>query len=396
MAEQQKQQTTQQKTSQSTKKDAKQTTKPASSGGGGSSGSSAAKKAEPVLTGAEIDRMIDLGLGRGVDATDSEPWKNKSSFQVRRVTAESVIGTEEGGSLQSYEREVSSVSTFQTNLKASVVVPQAPVKIGIDAEHSRSVSSTRRAVGKKVLNRSISFRSDFEDASYADDTAAEDVTPVNSFYWRSNPDSDWSVADTQREYYTFEERLSQWIVRRMLYRQELSAQETVASGGDPGEPKFKLDKGSGPFNPLSVLSQFIQLANKEERKKIIHDCYEFVTHFHITHYVSTIELGAAEYRVLSEVEYSSRIGAGGTFGLEKLANLTVSEHSSWKKTKKASDLKRIGCISSDKVSRGTYDEAVVGIRVQPINTLIKLPYVNLALRKALLYYMDTQGDDTCE
>ena len=108
-----------------------------------------AKKAEPVLTCAEIDRMIDLGLGRGIDSTDCMPWTNKGAFQVRRVTAESVIGTEEGGALQRYECEVSSVTMHQTDLKTSVAVPQAPVQVGIDAEQSRTVSSTRRTVGKK-------------------------------------------------------------------------------------------------------------------------------------------------------------------------------------------------------------------------------------------------------
>ena len=65
------------------------------------------EKASPVLTEKEIGRMIDMGLGRGVDATDASPWISKSSFQIRRVTSDSVIGTEEGGALQSYVREIS-------------------------------------------------------------------------------------------------------------------------------------------------------------------------------------------------------------------------------------------------------------------------------------------------
>ena len=65
------------------------------------------EKASPVLTEKEMGRMIDMGLGRGVDATDASPWVSKSSFQVRRVTLDSVIGTEEGGALQSYEQEIS-------------------------------------------------------------------------------------------------------------------------------------------------------------------------------------------------------------------------------------------------------------------------------------------------
>ena len=64
------------------------------------------EKASPVLTEKEMGRMIDMGLGRGVDATDASPWVSKSPFQVRRVTLDSVIGTEEGGALQSYEQEI--------------------------------------------------------------------------------------------------------------------------------------------------------------------------------------------------------------------------------------------------------------------------------------------------
>ena len=395
MAEQQEStwQKTEQKTigKQSKITDAKKAQKTTDVTGGAPSSSSISVKAQPALTSVEIARMIDLGLGRGVDSTDPKPWYNKSAFQVRRVTAESVIGTEEGGSLQSYEREITSITSHQINLKASVVVPQAPVEIGIDAEASRSVTSTRRAVGKKVINRSISFRSDFDDASQG--------TPLGSksFDWASTPDPDSSIADTQSEYYTFEERLSQWIIDRILYRQEMNAQEMVAEGRDPGEPKFKLDELMESADPLSAMSNSLQISNMEERKQIVEDCFDFVARFRITHYVSSIELGAAEYRVFSETEHTNKLGAGGAFGLEQLADLSVSEKSSWKKTKKASNLRRIGRFTSDGlVARGTQHEAVVGIKVEPISSLVKLPYLSLALRKALVDYIDQQGDSTCK
>ena len=346
------------------------------------------KKAAAVLTNAEIDRMIDLGLGRGIDSTDPKPWINKTAFQVRRVTAESVLGTEEGGSLQSYEREVTSIISHQTDLKASVVVPQAPVQIGIDAEQSRSVSSTRRAVGKKVINRTISFRSDFSDVPFI----SQDHT-IDYYNSPNATEGDESVADVQSEYYTFEERLSKWIVKRILQRQELTAHEST----NTTEPKFVVNKSLGPTDPLSVMSRFIYISNEDEKKKIIHDCYEFVKQFRVTHYVSSIELGATEYRVFSETDYTSKIGAGGSLAVEKLANLSVSHTTSSRKLKKASDVKTIGKITTDgRVGRGTHDEAVVGIRVQPIHTLVKLNYLQLALRRALMHYMEEQGDSSCE
>ncbi len=356
-----------------------------------------ATKAEAVLTELEIGRMVDLGLGRGVDATNPKPWINKSSFQVRRLTIDNVIGTEEGGSLQSYEREVSSVHTQQTDLKSSIVIPQAPVSIGVDAEHSRSFSTTRRAVGKKVINRTISFRADFEDAPQSRSTDPKVARMQASASYLTTravaTEADTLVADAQSGL-TFEERLATWIMERVNIRKELKAIR-LASEGQP-VPSHVETQGLRS-DPIAELATIIQEGDEEDRKEMVKDCNVFVYHFRITHYVSAVELGAAEYRVLSEQEYYSKIGAAGSLGLEALANFAVSESASWKKTKKASDLKRIGVITGDgKVVRGTYDEAVVGINIQPISNLVKLRYLQLALRKALLDYVDEQGDQSCE
>lgn len=367
------------------------------------------KKAAPVLTSAEIDRMIDLGLGRGIDATSPKPWAHKSAFQVRRVTAEGVIGTEEGGSLQSYEREVSSVVSHQTNMKASVIVPQAPVEIGMDAEQSRSVSSTRRTLGKKVVNRSISFLSDFSDVPVVN-AGDQDQMDIIRRKWNAHgggpPDSaavgssnvqeagqDLSVADMHYEFLTFEQRLSKWIVKRILQRQERMARDLRAAEQPVlGKPKFVIDTNLS-MDPTSVFCRFVYASNEEEKRKIIHDCYDFVQHFRITHYVSSIELGAVEYRVFSETDFNSTIGAGGALAVEKLVSLSFSHKRTTRKFKKASDVKTIGKMSAEgKVGRGTHDEAVVGIKVQPISTLVKTPYLQLALQRSLVYYMDEQGD----
>lgn len=371
------------------------------------------KKAAPALTSAEIERMIDLGLGRGIDATNAKPWANKTAFQVRRVIAEGVLGTEEGGSLQSYEREVASVVSHQTNLKASIVVPQSPVQIGMDAEQSRSVSSTRRTLGKVVINRSVSFLSDFNDIPvFNKETLVENVRdlmprqlPVSSEPPKQPQDlgevaqegaKDSSVADVYHDFLTFEQRLSKWIVKRILVRQELMAQENRAAGKTVGEPKFVVDSAFA-IDPTSTFSHFVYISNEDERKKIIHDCYDFVKHFRITHYVSTINLGAMEYRLFSETDFNSTVGAGGTLGIEKLVDLSLSHKRTSRKFRKASDVKTIGKISTEgKVGRGTHDEAVVGIRVQPISTLVKFPYLQLALQRSLVHYMEEQGDTSCK
>ena len=356
------------------------------------------KKAEAVLTKDEIQRVIDLGLGRGVDATNPKPWLNKSSFQVRRVAIENVIGTEEGGALQSYEREVTSVQTNQTDLKASVAIPQSPVTIGVDAEQSRSVSSRRRAVGQKVTNRTISFRADFEDAPSSSTTNPEHAcreASIRRGCFSVMSESDETVEDAESAL-TFEERLSRWIMQRVNQRREMRVIEENAAGR-PVESKAIERQDS--VDSVSDLASVLYSASNEERKAILKDCRDFVHHFRITHYVCAIELGAAEYRVLTETEYYNRIGAAGSLGVESIGSAAIKETVSWKKTNKQSDLKRIGVIDDGFVARGTHDEAVVGVATQPISSLVRLRYLQLALRKALLDYIQEQGDssgkDTC-
>ena len=113
---------------------------------------------------------------------------NKSSFQVRHVTFEDILGTEENGMRRSYESKVSSSSSIQTALKASVTAMQ-PVTLGVDSELSRGKEQNRKTKGVKVLNRTVSFKEDFKEKRM-------------SIAEMGGPGSES----------TFEERLSHWIL----------------------------------------------------------------------------------------------------------------------------------------------------------------------------------------
>ena len=375
----------------------------------------ATTKAIAVVSAGEIGRIVDLGLGRGVDITKPSPWLNKSSFQVRPVDQENIIGTEEGGSLQNYEREIISIQEQQGELKAAITIPQSPVSIGVDAEQARSHTTTRRSVGKKVVNRTISFRADFHDApkSCTGDprqAKAEASLALSERKFSSGPTLalGHSTSILQQKSFsggtitrscvldeanmTFEERLCKWILERVIHRSELRAMHALIDKSTQS-PEVVPDLSS----PIESLGKYIQLCSHEERKEVVGDCKNFVYHFRITHYVSAIELGAAEYRVMSEEEYETRVGMGGSFGVEAIANAAVKEKASWKKTKRASDLKRIGLIKQDgTVERGSYGEAVVGIQVQPISSLVKIRYLGLALQQALLEYSTEEGSKSCK
>ena len=370
----------------------------------------ATTRASAVISASEIGRIVDLGLGRGVDITKPSPWLEKSSFQVRPVDQENIIGTEEGGSLQNYEREIISIQEQQGELKASITIPQSPVSIGIDAEQARSHATTRRSLGKKVVNRTVSFRADFHDApkSCTGDprqAKAEASLALSERKFSSGPTlalghstsifqqkTNTSSCVLDEANMTFEERLCKWILERVIHRSELKAMHALIDKSMQ-PPEVVPDLSS----PIESLGKYIQLCSHEDRKEVVGDCKDFVYHFRITHYVSAIELGAAEYRVMSEEEYETRIGMGGSFGVEAIANAAIKEKASWKRTKRASDLKRIGLIKQDgTVERGSYGEAVVGIQVQPISSLVKIRYLGLALQQALLEYSTEEGSKSCK
>lgn len=208
--------------------------------------STLSSKVPPVHSKEEIYRYIDLGLGRGVDGTDPAPWLNKTSFQVRRVTFDNILGTDEGSSLQSYEREISSVRSQQIKIKASIAVPKSPVTIGADAEISRSVHSSRHSVGRKVINRTISFRDNFDDVPFGEEVCLT-ASPEKS-----------------QNFLTFEERLAAWILEHLKLKWE-QEEETVA-----------LDLSSKCEYPLRDLSHVIEKRRTSDLKLIASACKEFV------------------------------------------------------------------------------------------------------------------------
>ena len=362
------------------------------------------ERAESVLTLDEIGRMIDLGLGRGVDATSPTPWLNKSAFQVREVTSHNIIGTDEGSMLQSYSHEVSSVQVMQTNMSASVPVSQQ-VSVGIDAELSRNYSTSRRSVGKKIITRSISYRADFDDLTRRK-SSVEYVMPGPPLYdsagtpqrRASNPRQQSFTSERTSSFGsssqranslaatlssddtpvpTFEQRLARWIIERLL-EEEVDGLEELGPADDP----------------VDVLATFIAEWPGEVAKVkqlVGKKCREFINHFCITHYVSCIQLGAAKYRVMSEEEYQTQVGVKGNVGVEKLASVAVEQRMSFGRRSRSDEVTKIGQFSEGgKVARGTTDEAVVGVKFQPISALVRTRILRNKLQNAIKSYIDNQ------
>ena len=111
---------------------------------------------------SEIERFAYLGLGCGINGAEKTPWLNKTSFEVRHAKYDDLIGTEEGGAVKSYVNHIWDAHSLQAALKTALTPAIEHVSIMVDAELDRSLTSNRRAVGRKVLNRTIAFKDEIE------------------------------------------------------------------------------------------------------------------------------------------------------------------------------------------------------------------------------------------
>lgn len=317
---------------------------------------------EPACERKDVSRIADLGLGRGLDATNPKPWMNKSSFHVRRICSKEVVETNEGGILQRYVNEIDSTRTQVAKMKLSVTYPQSPLSIGVDGELSRTKKFSSRSVGQKVVNRTVHFRGDMDDV------------PLTSYLAVCNdPETDCKqllqkVSDECSQHCAtampiFEERLARWICTWLQRNPEQSTY---------------------PRNCLERLSSL---------QKVVAACLEFVYHFRITHYVTGIELGAAEYVVMSSQQYQRNLASKVKLGVDKIADTSANLIATRKRSQLSSKTRKIGTFNSDNVTVSRDGEAVVGIKTHPISRLVKIPILRLTLQLVLEKYIEQATDD---
>ena len=342
------------------------------------------KKNAPVVSHDEVQWLIDMGLGRGVDATKVEMWKEKSSFQIQSISKslDNIIGTNEGGERNYFEREISSITSRQTQLKLSVEEPHNLVEIGVDAAYSKSVSKSRTSVGEEVATRTISFRTTFDDLPL--EHIGEGLIQTTTKFASAKPQQSLTSVDEHdgsSEVKTgivksFEEQLSDWLLKCLHTRGEV-----VKSTGHGGAALEDTDSST------AKLANFLYKCSEKTHESIVNDCHSFIKQTGVTHYIHSIKLGAKRFRVLTKSELAKKVGAQGKVGMEKIAKSSVSHTSTWSKKTCSLNVKEIGKITDGQVNRGVGDEAVISFKVMPIHILIRSHHVNEAMKKALRNYM---------
>lgn len=288
------------------------------------------------MSESEIGYYSDLGLGLGVDATDARPWKNKRSFRARHVTFEKLLGIK-GGILCTFNDEVESVREFQSRINASVPTGEI-LSVGIDAEASRSYSVQRKSIGKKIVSRTIAFKSEFKNIPH------ERIE--TDFVGESQP--------------SFENRLTEFIQ----------------------------DQTKKSVESLCI-------------DRLTDHCFQFVANRTVTHYVHSIELGACHYRTMSREEYVTKFGASANIGVEGIAEMALKNTARFETRKFQSSVIRIGQFrkrdgDQDEIE-GVEVEGVVGLKLQSISSLVvNSAKLREAMEKAVKKYIGQKGDCKCK
>ena len=103
-----------------------------------------------------VELAKERGLGLGLDVTNHSPWKNKTSFEVRRnFTRDNIVVMREPCTVVHYSREVIHRKNMIFNTKPGAL--SAAVKVGMDAGFSHRVAYSQRVIGTRIHVRTISF-----------------------------------------------------------------------------------------------------------------------------------------------------------------------------------------------------------------------------------------------
>ena len=308
-------------------------------------------------------RCQSLGLGRGLNVTDTHMWRNKSSLQMCEVQAElnNVTLTEESGDKEEYEEEVATISMEQQKIALSLDDPTSHVKIGMDAQQIRTASETVSISGIRVKTRTIAFTATFSDIPR----------------FSHKPKELLSVKADGRMYTQFEDNISTWIYDRVLDRY-------------PAE--YSKHEQSTDSIPQQLL-EYIEKANDEGKKGIFDDCKAFVQNFGLTHYVSAVELGAIEYQVVTSSLQKTKRKIGAEIGASQFASGKLSASKEKVQVHKSRIARMIGRIMDNgRVTRNSEDEAVIGFQIRPIYELVHNHILQTALQRAVQSYILKRGD----
>ena len=295
---------------------------------------------------SELKILEELGLGVAVDITAKHPWAIKSAFQAKSVLdANDLIVINESNQFLRTSHHVETYSEMQTGLESKFRPdPSKRISVNIAADFHRSNTKSKTIIGTTVLTRTVAFR-------------AKDPTS------RRQDDKE-----------DFERHLHAW-----LQQQNLVSCKTCGKNPNPGS---------------------CQCADYTYDPKTNHYCIEYLRELGgVTHYVSSITLGAKKYQIeLNSTLFTSLSTATG-ISADAIASVSVKSKSTRKVFQSSSKEQLIGKIPEHDQAREllkfrTKGEAVVQCSYHSLANLVSNPDLREELDSGIQEYIDSQKNGT--
>ena len=299
--------------------------------------------------------LLELGLGTGLNLTDSNMWADRSiRKQVREVSPNqtNIRVSEFCNEVANRVDVVTDVRAHQMEITAALNDPFKQIKIGVHAETSRKEDSEMKTFYKKIHTRSVSF----EDST---------LDELPEAYRRINSNASLRTTEQFQDNY-FQMTLSLWVMSKC----ELPPNESE--------------------DPIAQLEEYMKDSSAKE--KVTEACEKYVKVMRITHYVSSIDLGALHHGACTVKEYQERFG-GGVKVEASVVHGGLEGQVSKMLRRSTSEDKKVGDV--DNVIRGTTKgEGVIAFRIQPIHSLVS-GVLQEVLHNAVKKYIDESMDRVC-
>ena len=294
--------------------------------------------------------LEELGLGVAIDITAKHPWVTKSAFQAKSVVGarkELVVINESNRSHRSRE-QVETYTSIQQGLESSFRPdPTTPINVTVAADFHRSSSRSKTINSQTILTRTVAFRAKY---------------PVN----KSGDDS----VSKER----FEENLHKWLVEKKCY--------PVVCGVHPSKPEgLKCGLECGLYSETTN-----------------HYCIDYLKELGgVTHYVSSITLGATKYQVALNSTLFTSLSSSSEVTAHTFASASTKSKASKKVFQSHSKEQYIGKIpegNGDILHFRTKGEAVVKCSYNSLANLVTHPQLRKFLERGINEYIDLKKNGT--
>ena len=297
---------------------------------------------------SELKILEELGLGVAIDITVKQPWARKSAFQAKSVLqANDLIVTNESNQFLRTSQHVESYSEMQAGLESKFRPdPSKPISVNIAVDFHRNHTKSKTIKGTTVLTRTVAFR-------------AKDPTTRRQ--------------DNEEK---FERNLHTWLRRQNLVSCK--------------------DCGTNPN------IESCQCADYTYNPKTNHYCIDYLRELGgVTHYVSSITLGAKKYQIeLNSTLFTSLSTATG-ISADSIASASVKTKSTRKVFQSSSKEQLIGKLPQhdqanlrDLLKFRTKGEAVVQCTYNSLANLVSNPDLRKQLDLGIQEYIDKQKNGT--